>query len=264
MPDFLGGRNALYAAVIAASMLVSVGALWLVARDAPSSEIGEIGVVPRASITVSGGCQNFADYWIEETSVDIEAATLEGFTNCRLGEDGKWYVWTEHPDARADALTGLSEEDRAAADQLKARILEDIDAMQAQISPELQESLDNIRSDIQNPVIGQVREGASLSNVRTRYARLINAFNFDLDHAALADYVGWVMEQRINAYGVFRRACLDGDTAYLRQPCVGMEDNLSIRYAPWYWELRSPLLIDAYLAAEFSTDPQGEQADNSS
>jgi hypothetical protein len=264
MPDSLGGRNALYAAMIAALMVVGVSMLWLIARDAPSSEIGEINSVPRASITVSGGCQNFADYWLDETSVDIDAATLEGFTNCRLGDEGKWYVWTEHPDARDDALSGLSEEDRAAADQLKARILEDIDALQEQISPELQESLDNIRSDNQNPVIGQVREGASLSNVRTRYARLINAFNLDPDHAALADYVGWIMEQRINSYGVFRRACLHEDTAWLRQPCVGMEDNLSIRYAPWYWELGNPLLIDAYLVAEFAEEPEAEQTDNSS
>src|SRR5688572_6868810 len=114
MPDSLGGRNALYAAMIAALMLLGVVVLWLFARDAPSSGIGEIAVVPRASITVSGGCQNFADYWLDETSVDIDAATLEGFTNCRLGDEGKWYVWTEHPDARDDVLSDLFEEDRAA------------------------------------------------------------------------------------------------------------------------------------------------------
>jgi hypothetical protein len=254
----------LLAAVVVALMLVSVAALWAVARDAPSSEIGEIAVVPRASITVSGGCQNFADYWLEQTSVDIDAATLEGFTNCRRDDEGKWYVWTEHPDAKDDVLSGLSDAERAAADQLEARILEDIDALQDQISPEMRESLDKIHSDTQNPVIGQTREGASLSNVRTRYARLVNAFALDPDHAAFADYVGWVMEQRINAYGVFRRACLRADTTYLRQPCVGMEDNLSIRYAPWYWELRNPLLIDAYLAAQFVEEPEGEQAEDSS
>ena len=75
MPDSLGGRNALYALMIAALMLLGVVVLWLFARDAPSSGIGEIAVVPRASITVSGGCQNFADYWLDETSVDRERAT---------------------------------------------------------------------------------------------------------------------------------------------------------------------------------------------
>jgi hypothetical protein len=262
MPNSPGGRTALSAAVVAALMVLGVAVLWLVARDKPSSAVGEIGGVPRASITVSGGCQNFAGYWLDETSVDIDAATLEGFTNCRLGEEGKWYVWTELPETGEPALSALSDEDRAAADQLEARILEDIDALRDQISPELQAELDKIYSDTQNPVIGQLREGASLSNVRTRYARLVNAFALDSDHAAFANYVGWAMEQRINAYGVFRRACLRDDTAYLRQPCVGMEDNLGIRYAPWYWELRNPLLIDAYLAAQFAEESESEQAED--
>jgi hypothetical protein len=165
------------------------------------------------------------------------------------------------PETEESALPAISDDDHAAADQLGARILEDIDALQDQISPELQEALDKIYSDTQNPVIGQVREGASLSNVRTRYARLVNAFALDPDHAALANYVGWAMEQRINAYGVFRRACLREDTAYLRQPCEGMEDNLSVRYALWYWELRNPLLIDAYLAAQFAAEPESEEAE---
>ncbi|CAN5900156.1 hypothetical protein BH24CHL4_BH24CHL4_06030 [soil metagenome] len=258
MPSSLGGHNALSAAAIAGSMVLGVIVLWFVARDAPSTAIGEIGAVPRASITVSGGCQNFADYWLNETSVDIEPATLEGFTNCRQGEEGKWYVWTELPAPDGSQLDELSEEDRSAAGELKARILEDIDALQVQISPELQAELDKVYGETQNPVIGQVREGASLSNVRTRYARLVNAFALNPDREALADFVAWSMERRINAYGVFRRACLDEGTVYLLHPCVGMEDNLSIRYAPWYWALRNPLLLDAYVADLFAEDPEPE------
>ena len=256
MPESWNVRNAASAAVIAGLMLVSVAVLWLVARDAPSSAVGEIAVVPRASITVSGGCQNFADYWLEETSVDIEPATLEGFTNCRYGKDGRWYVWPELPESAAEPAPELSAEDRAAAEELEARILADVEALTEHISPELQEALNKVYSETNNPVISQIREGASLSNVRTRYARLVNSFMLDPEREALAGYVGWAMEQRINAYGVFRRACLDEDTGYLRQPCVGMEDNLSIRYAPWYWELRSPLLLDAYVTQLFAEEPE--------
>jgi len=256
MPSSVGGRNALSAAVVAGLMVLSVIALWVVARSAPSSAVGETGGVPRAPITLSGGCQNFGDYWLNGTTVDIEAATLEGFTNCRQGEDGRWYGWTELPESGDDSAPTLSDEDRVAAEELKTRILEDIDALRARISAELQTELDMVFSESQNPVIGQIREGASLSNVRTRYARLINAFALNPEREALAGYAGWAMEQRINAYGVFRRACLDEGTGYLRQPCVGMEDNLSIRYAPWYWELRNPLLLEAYVGSLFAEEAE--------
>ena len=109
-------------------------------------------------------------------------------------------------------------------------------------------------------MIGQVREGASLSNVRTRYARIINGMMLDPQHEALAGYVAWIMQQRIDSYGIFRRACLENDTLYLRQPCTGMEDNLSIRYAPWYWELANDDLLDAYLHHLFA-EPEAEPED---
>ena len=107
--------------------------------------------------------------------------------------------------------------------------------------------LGKVYSEQANPVIGFTQEGVSLSSIRTRYARIMNGFMLDPQHEAMADYVGWVMQQRIDAFGTFRRACLQDDTAWLRQPCTGMEDNLSIRYAPWYWELANEGLIDDYL-----------------
>src|SRR5680860_282302 len=233
-------RNALAAAAMISVLLISVLALWFVARDAPSSAVGEIGAVPRAAVSPSDGCQNFATYWLSETSVDIEPPVIEGFTNCRIAEDGRWYVWTELPSGQSGSELTIPEEARAASEETRAQILEDIEALQARISPELQTELDKVRSERTHAVIGQIKEGVSLSSVRTRYARIINGFTLDPDRTALAEYVGWVMESRINAYGVFRRACLHDDTEYLRQPCVGMEDNLSIRYAPWYWELPNP------------------------
>jgi hypothetical protein len=229
---------------ITALLVVMLGGLWALARSAPSSEVGDIAGVPRPAISASEGCQAFAEYWLDETSIDVEPTVFEGFTNCRLGMDGRWYVWPESPNNPGLLVPA---EMRADAENLRRTLLEQIVAFQQSLPSHLSESLGSVYSERVNPVVGQTREGVPIANVRTRYARMVNAFGLDPGNEALADYVAWAMERRMHAYGVFRRACLDGSTEFLRQPCTGMEDNLSIRYAPWYWELANPLLLDAYL-----------------
>ncbi len=241
------GRHPVVAVAIAGGLLAIVGILWLVARNAPSSGIGDINYVPRTQISSSQGCANFARYWLDETSVDIDGAILEGFTNCRQGTDGKWYVLSALPPELTPIGSTIPTEREAAANEMKARILADIAILQQSFTDPMMDELGRVYSSAANPVIGYVREGASLSSVRTRYARTINGLMLDPRREALAGYVSWLMQQRIDAYGIFRRACLSDDTLYLKQPCTGMEDNLSIRYAPWYWELVSDTWLDTYL-----------------
>ena len=242
-----GARNPLIGTGIVAALLLLIGVAWLVARDAPSSAVGDINSVPRLSITAAQGCQNFADYWLNKTSVPVDAATLEGFTNCREGTDGKWYLVSELPEGLNPNPPGVAPDSEKAANDLRAQLIADIATFQQSLSAAIMKELGKVYSEQANPVIGQTREGANLSSVRARYARLMNGYMLDPERAALAGYVGWVMQERIDAYGAFRRACLREETAWLRQPCTGMEDNLSIRYAPWYWELANDDLLDAYM-----------------
>lgn len=242
-----GDRNPFIAVAITAGLLAVVGLLWLIARDAPSSGTGDTNTVPGVSVGPSEGCANFARYWLDETSVDVDAGVLEGFTNCRLATDGDWYTLAELPDEINPDPPAIAEQNQAASDETRARIIADLGILQQSFTEPMMTELGKVYSDQSNAVIGQTREGSSLSNVRTRYARIINGMMMDPSHDALAGYVSWLMQQRIDSYGIFRRACLEDDTAYLRQPCTGMEDNLSIRYAPWYWELARSDWLDAYL-----------------
>ncbi|MCC6944789.1 MAG: hypothetical protein IT335_09450 [Thermomicrobiales bacterium] len=241
------GRHPVIAVAIAAVLLLTVGGVWLLARDAPSSATGEINDVPGIAVTPAQGCANFARYWLDETSVDIDAAVLEGFTNCRLGADGAWYTLAELPEEQNTNPPSIDPAQEAAANELRARIIADLGTLQQSFTDRMMEELGKVYSDRSNPVIGKTQEGVSVSNVRTRYARIINGMMLDPSHDALTGYVTWMMQTRMDAYGIFRRACLDDGTIFLRQPCTGMEDNLSIRYAPWYWELASEEWLDAYL-----------------
>ncbi len=242
---------------LVAILTLTVGGLWVVARDAPSSALGNINSVPRPEVSPVQGCRNFASYWLTETSVPIEAETLEGFTNCRLGTDGKWYTWPELPLELDPEPPVIPEERSAEAAEMRATIIADLTDLQQSFSAAMMEEFGKVYSEQHNAVIGQVREGASLSSIRTRYARIMNGFMLDPEREAVAGYVGWIMQQRIDAYGVFRRACLRGDTEFLRVPCTGMEDNLSIRYAPWYWELAGDLWLDAYLHHLYGDQGEG-------
>ncbi|CAN5622489.1 hypothetical protein BH23CHL5_BH23CHL5_07790 [soil metagenome] len=236
--------------ILVASLLAAVGVAWNGARNAPSSAIGDIASVPRPAVAASDGCQKFASHWINDTSIPVEPSILEGFTNCRMGDDGRWYVWVETPGLDRPAVPAQFAED---AQIVRTAILDDIRALQSYVSPELGEALGRIYSESANAVIGQTNEGVTIANARTRHARLVNAFALDPERSEFADYVGWVMKGRMDAYGVFRRACLENGTLFLWHPCVGMEDNLSIRYAPWYWELANPLLLDSYLSDRYSS-----------
>ena len=229
--------------------LLAVVVVWSLARDAPSSEIGMVEGIPYVGATGPEGCQSFGDYWTSESGVEIDAAAIERFTNCRLGADGRWTVAAELP--RPALPPGTD----AAAAETRAQILAGVDRLESSMPQSLRDELGAIYSDADNPVIGHQKEGVAISLTRTRYARMVNGLLLDPDQDPFTDYVGWLMGNRIGGYAALRTACLEGpDTGYLYQPCVGLEDNLSIRYAPWPWDLRDLVNLDAYLADQFADD----------
>ena len=81
----------------------------------------------------------------------------------------------------------------------------------------------------------------------------------DPNNAELASYIGWVMARKIDGYADFRRECLDNDNVdMLHDACRGMEDNLSIRYAPLPWDLRDPDLLDTWYYETYVKPTQTE------
>ena len=109
--------------------------------------------------------------------------------------------------------------------------------------------MDQIYSSEPRSVTGNIREGVTIGPTRTRYARIINAATLDPQNQELADYVGWSMARRIDAYGRMRSQCVsESKVEHLHSICRALEDQLSIRFAPWPWDLSNPALLDTYLA----------------
>ena len=229
--------------------LLAVVAVWLVARDAPSSQVGMVEGIPYVAATGPDGCQRFGEYWSRDSGVVIDPVVIEGFTNCRQDSDGNWTTASVLP------RPTLPEGSDAAAAEIRAEILAGVDRLETAMPQSLKNDLGSIYSDNDNPVIGHQQEGVTISSVRSRYARMVNGLMLDPQGGAFTDYLGWLMGKRIAGYAALRTACLDNpDTAYLYQPCVGLEDNLSIRYAPWPWDLRDLVNLDAYLAERFENE----------
>ncbi len=242
-------RTLLIGATLMAVAVAAVVGVWLVARDAPSSNAGMVDGIPYVAATGPEGCQSFGEYWIRDSGVTIDPVVIENFTNCRIDADGNWTVAASLP--RPELPEGTD----ADAAETRAEILAGVDLLEASLPQSLKDELGSIYSDSDNPVIGHQREGVTISPVRERYARIVNGLMLDPDQRAFTDYLGWYMGKRIAGYAALRTACLDDpDTEYLYQPCVGLEDNLSVRYAPWPWDLRNLVNLDAYLAERYATE----------
>jgi hypothetical protein len=124
--------------------------------------------------------------------------------------------------------------------------LNDLDAT---VPSTLRSWLSQIYDPFSRAVYGHIRDGISIRTQRNRYNRLAQAYLMGPDHQALAGYVGWVMGRRIDSFNQIKSTCqTDPNVAYLRNACLGMEDNLSIRSIPFTWDLRDSYLIDSYLA----------------
>lgn len=233
--------------VAAAACGVLVLLAWLVSRNAPSSTTGLTDRLPVPIVSANEGCANFGEYWTATSGAQIDPTPLERFTNCRITSDGQWVAAATMYGAEPIDRATLTTEQIAQLEVVHAAIDEQVDRLEATLPDSIDKTFDQLYSAEPNAVVGHFREGIAWGAYRTRYARIVNAFMLDPNNAELADFIGWTMARKIRGYADFRRACLaNPDIAMLHNACRGVEDNLSIRYAPLPWDLRDPDLIDTW------------------
>jgi hypothetical protein len=231
------------------ALVIAIPALYLAARNQPSALSNQPELLLTPVIGLDEGCDNFARYWLEQSSLSLEPALIEGMTNCRQAADGSWFVPTGPNDPRLRERPVIPDDQRALAERVEAALRQEIDELEASFSDSLQREIQSVYSPRAQPVFGNVSDRAPLARPRSRYGRVVQAFVLDPRHELLAGYIGWVMERRRSAYDAFRTACLgDPGAGYLELPCQGLEDALSIRYPPWPWDLRNDLTMQEYLA----------------
>jgi hypothetical protein len=219
------------------------------AKDAPSAGRSVVVGIPTPVVSSAEGCANFAAFWMDEAGVGASAETIEGITNCRLAADGTWIVPKGADDPRLAQTPILTEEQEAATAALRTAILAQIADLESQYPNTLRTWLSQIYDPFSRAVVGHIRDGTGISRARGRYTRLTQAYLMSPENQELAEYIGWVMQRRVSAFNDFKSVCLgDPDLEYLRTACRGLEDNLSIRYPPFTWDLKDSYLLDSYLA----------------
>ena len=210
-------------------------------------------------MSADAGCENFGRYWTETSGAHIDPVPLELFTNCRIEDDGSWAAGESMYGAAPLDESTLTDDQQAQLAQLRTAISAQIDGLDTTLPKSVQNAFSQLHTDGNNAVVGHFQEGVSWGSYRTRYARIVNAYMLDPNNAELASYIGWVMARKIDGYADFRRECLDNDNVdMLHDACRGMEDNLSIRYAPLPWDLRDPDLLDTWYYETYVKPTQTE------
>ena len=244
------------AGIICAAM---VAGAFLAARNAPVATTGITDRLPLPAVSADAGCENFGRYWTETSGARIDPVPLELFTNCRKEDDGSWIATDTMYGASALDESVLTGDQLAQLNQLRTATAAQVDALEATLPQSVKKTFAQLHTEANNPVVGHFREGMSWGSYRTRYARIVNAFMLDPNNRELADFIGWVMQRKIDGYAAFRRECLaNADVAMLHGACRGVEDNLSIRYAPLPWELRDPALLDTWYYETYVQPTQTE------
>ncbi len=235
-------------------------AVWAASRNAPSTTTGLTDRLPLAAVSADEGCENFGRYWTDTSGADIDPGPIERFTNCLMLEDGSWIGGSSMYGASPLDESTLTDEQRTQLNDARSALAEQVVALEAALPNSVQSAFEQLYDPKENAVVGNFREGVAWGSYRTRYARIVNAFMLDPENAELASLIGWTMGRKINGYADFRRECLGNpDVAMLHGACRGMEDNLSIRYAPMPWVLRDPEVIDTWFYETVVRPAQEEQ-----
>jgi hypothetical protein len=241
------GGTLLAVAVLCALL---VGGLALIARGSPSAAQYESVALPTPEITADEGCANFATFWTVETELEISVEAIEGLTNCRLSNDGQWFVPDGADDPQLSDRSVLTEDEADRVDPLHDALMADFRALERRLPGSLTETLMANYAEENLPVFGHTKRGRTDFGVKhARYQRIAQAFLLAPRRAELAEYIGWVMNRKSTAVGQFETACTaDPVTGYLLRACSGMRREFGVSSIPIYWELMNPVLIEEYLA----------------
>lgn len=229
--------------------LVFVGAARQFGFNADSSLTNNPTAVPFPVTSGDEGCQNFANYWMYASNVNVDAQIIEDISTCRQAVDATWFLPTGPDDPRLAAGEAMTAVEKVQAAPLRADILAQAALLEQAVPKKLQASLNQIRTGDNRAVIEGIRRGANVEPMRKTYTRLVQAFLISPDARDLAGYVGWRMQQRTNALNSLTADCkADPSNGYLFTSCDTLPDTLDIGYPPFIWELFNPLTLDNYLA----------------
>ena len=230
------------------SALVIAG-LWGISRNSPSATQFDSVSMITAGVTGEAGCTNFANFWMHESGIGVPTEAIEGLTNCRMGDDGNWFVPANATDPRLMEIARLTADEQSAVAVLSAQLADDLTALDRTLPRSLRESLKANYEAENLPVFGHTKRGrGDLGEKRARYIRVTQAFLMAPQHVVLADYVGWLMEHRAAAADSFEAACFaNPDDQFLVRACKGIREEFGMRYIPMYWDLNDPILIQEYL-----------------
>lgn len=231
--------------------LVLVGALWGIARGAPSATQLESVALPTPKLTADEGCATFARYWMVESGAAVPATAITGISNCFQTAEGEWFVPVGAADRRLAATFQLDEAERDATQGVRERIRSDIAALEKLLPAGLRRQLQR-NYDVRNlPVTGHTKWGAErrgLGPTQGRYVRVTQAFLMSPERVWLADYVGWRMGERIAGASEFEAACLGNhDLKFLERACSGLRTDMGLEAIPFIWELNDPVALAQYL-----------------
>jgi hypothetical protein len=229
--------------------MLIIGGLWGVSRNAPSAK--QLASVTLDTPGVSGeqGCANFANFWIRDSGLNVPVEAIEGMSNCRLSDEGVWFVPANPDDPRLPASGRLTTAEQQQVSVLSAQLAEDLQGLGRTLPRSLRESLKVNYSQQDIPVFGHTKKGRlDLGAKWARYIRVTQAYLLAPEHNVLADYVGWAMERRLSAVSAFETACFaDQEKAFLWRACKGLRSEFAVNNIPLYWDLEDPVMIQEYL-----------------
>jgi hypothetical protein len=240
---------------LAAICLLGITGLWLVTRHADSAFQQELVSLPIVIASGEDGCTNFAEFWMDEAGVGITSETITHLSNCRQDAEGNWFVPKNARDNRLTSESTLTADEAEAVAPLRGQIREDLADLEDEIPRSLQEAFKANYDAVNQPVFGHTRKGApALGDKRTRYLRVARAFLASPDHAALADYVAWVIDRKQAASDEFLAACYaTSDLKFLARACSGVPGEFQAGFVPLLWDLNDPVLMQEYLAERART-----------
>ena len=250
-PHRRAGRDCQIVLAITFGAVVVILALWIIARNAPSAK--QLDSVSMVTKGVSGaqGCDNFADFWMVESGLNLTADVIAHLTNCRPSKDGSWFVPANGTDLRLSETELLTPDEQSTVAVLRKQLADDLAVLERSLPRSFRESLKANYESENLPVFGHTRRGRTdLGSKRLRYVRIAQSYLMSPRRAALADYVGWTMERKLLAVESFESVCFgDPDRFFLNRACIGVREEFAVRYIPFYWELNDPTLIREYLVA---------------
>jgi hypothetical protein len=223
--------------------------LLAISRDKPSAKQLDSVALITAGVSGETGCSNFANFWMQESGVDVPWNAIYGLTNCRLSEEGAWFVPANATDPRLQDSERLTADEQAAVAVLSAQLSDDLAALELVLPRSLRESLKANYEAENLAVFGHTKRGRTdLGAKWARYVRVTQAFLLSPQRLVAADYVGWLMERRLLAVEEFETHCFaDPDERFLSLACAGLRQEFGIQRIPLYWDLTNPVLIQEYL-----------------